>query len=238
MKRSSAAKDDFEESLDNDSPDQAGQYTESPDETLYESDPPSPADESGEEPPRPRSILDDHEYLCQLALLMHLQGITQKEIARQLNRNERTIRRMIKEAREKGLVRVDNLKPWGELSDILLMMDKYRSELLDLKRWAEDWNEATLRLRCLRELMVMEEKRLNIFRKVGLFDGYKPQINPDRLADIFKPECRTKVEDEDEDEYEEEYEDEEEYDEEEEEEEEEEEAGPDDEAGSDDEAGG
>ena len=44
MKRSSVAKDDFEESLDNDSPDQAGQYTESPDETLYESDPPSPAD--------------------------------------------------------------------------------------------------------------------------------------------------------------------------------------------------
>ena len=228
MKRSSAAKDDFEESPDNDSPDQAGQYTESPDETLYESDPPSPAnglaDNSGEEPTQPWSFLDDHEYLCWLALWLHLGGITQKEIARQLNRNERTIRRMIKEAREKGLVRVDNLKPWGELSDILLMMDKYRSELLDLKRWAKDWNEAPLLLRCLRELAVMEEKRLNIFRKVGLFDGYKPQINPDRLADIFKPECRTKVEDEDEDEDEEECEDEEEYD-------DEEEDGSDDEAG-------
>ncbi len=198
------------------------------------SDQPSPvtelANDSIDEPSSSENKsngLDDHEYMCRLALFMHLRGITQKETARQLSRSERTIRRMIKEAREKGLVRVDNLKPWGELSDILLMMDEYRSDLLGLKRWAEDWNDATLRLRCLRELVVMEEKRLNILRKVGLFDGYKPQINPDRLADIFKPECRTKVEDEDEDEdeYEEEFE-------------EEEEAGPDDEAGSDDEAGG
>ena len=47
-----------------------------------------------------------------------------------------------------------------------------------------------------------------MLRKVGLFDGYNPHINPDRLADLFKPDDRTKVEDDDEEEYEEEYEDE------------------------------
>ncbi len=49
---------------------------------------------------------------------------------------------------------------------------------------------------------------MNILRKVGLFDGYKPQIDSNPFADLFKPECRTKVEDDDEEEYEEEYEDE------------------------------
>ena len=191
------------------------------------SDQPSPdtelANDSIDEPSSSENNsngLDDHEYMCRLALSMHLRGITQKETARQLSRSERTIRRMIKEAREKGLVRVDNLKPWGELSDILLMMDEYRSDLLGLKRWAEDWNDATLRLRCLRELVVMEEKRLNILRKVGLFDGYTPRQDSDPFANLLNPECRTKVEDDDEEEYEEEYE-----------EEEEEEDGSDDEAG-------
>ena len=49
-----------------------------------------------------------------------------------------------------------------------------------------------------------------MLRKVGLFDGYTPRQDPNPFANLFNPECRTKVEDDDEEEYEEECEDEEE----------------------------
>jgi hypothetical protein len=79
---------------------------------------------------------------------------------------------MIKTAREKGLVRVENLKPSGELSDILVMLDKNRSDLLKLKDDAYSRQNDMLQLRCLRDLAALEERRLNILRKVGLFLAY------------------------------------------------------------------
>ena len=112
MKRSSAAKDDFEESPDNDSPDQAGQYTESPDETLYESDQLSPdTDESDEElsPSEDEGdALDVDEYKLRHALLLHIRGQTYGDIAARFNKSERTVRRWVKKAREKRLVCVDS----------------------------------------------------------------------------------------------------------------------------------
>ncbi len=98
---------------------------------------------------------------------------------------------------------------------MLLMMDKNRSELLDIQVRAQHQGEVMVELRWLRDQAALEERRLNMLRKVGLFDGYKPQQDSDPFADLFKTECRTKVEDDDdyedhdegEDDYEDDYED-------------------------------
>lgn len=93
------------------------------------------------------------------------------------------------------LVRVDKLKPWEELSAILLMIDQHRAELVDLKKMAKENRDGSLTLRCLRELTAMEEKRLRILQKVGLFTGYRPERDP--LSRLLDDTDRTKVEDDD-----------------------------------------
>ena len=103
---------------------------------------------------------------------------------------------MIKTARERGLVRVDNLKPWGALHDTLVMLDEHRKELLELKHHAYGMQDGPLQLRCLRDLVALEEKRFNILRKVGLFEGYKPQKGPDYYQRTFEEQThRSRVED-------------------------------------------
>jgi len=194
----------FKKPDDNDTPNQGGQYTESPDETFPESDQPSPVDRlpdnSNEElsPPEDESdALDVDEHKCQTALLMYLQGLTQKDIAIRLNRSERTIRRWIKTAKENGIGRVDTLNPSEELSYILTMLDTHRRDLIKVKDCAASMEDGALQLRCLRELVALEERRLNIYRKVGLFVGYKPKGAPDIFAEMFGGLSGTKVEGED-----------------------------------------
>jgi transposase len=138
--------------------------------------------------------------LCQHALLMLLHGMSRREIAASFGKSERTIRRWIKKAKKKGLINVDRLKPWEQLSYILSMINQHRGELLDLKGRAIENGDGPLTLRCLRELTVMEEKRLSILKKVGLFDGYSPRRTLDWLAEMSDDSCRTEVEEEEEDE--------------------------------------
>lgn len=194
----------FKKPDDNDTPNQGGQYTESPDETFPESDQPSPVDRlpdnSDEElsPPEDESdALDVDEHKCRTVLLLYLQGTTQKNIAILYKRSERTIRRWIETAKEMGLVRVDNLNPSEELSYMLTMLDTHRREIIKVKDCAASVDNWVLQLRCLRELAALEERRFNIYRKIGLYAGYKPKGAPDIFAEMFGGLSGTKVEGED-----------------------------------------
>lgn len=173
---------------------------------------PDPASEDDLSPAQEDAdFLDVDEAMCRHALLLHLKGQTYQEIADVYGRSERTIRRWVKKAKERGLLRVDKLKPWEQPSEVLVMTEQYRAELLNLKQSAQKKGDAALELRCLRELFAMEEKRLRILDKVGLFDGYSAYRSPMvRIMERFDvdSDCRTEVEDDEfEDEEDEDYED-------------------------------
>ena len=144
------------------------------------------------------------------ALLMSLNGQSQKEIATHFHRDERTIRRWIKKAREDGLVRLDKLKPWDALFEILLKLDQNRIELLELKQTAQENDDGALVLRCLSNLNALEDKRYRMLDRIGLFKRYSP-YNPPLDLSFGNGEDRTKVDDDDEveDEYDDNYEEEE-----------------------------
>jgi len=154
-----------------------------------------PSDENQTDTP------DVDESLRLQALIMFLNGQTQKQISAHFHRDERTIRRWIKKAREDGLVRLDNLKPWDALSEILLKIDQNRIELLELKQAAQEAGDGALVLRCIHNLNAMEEKRFRILDRIGLFKGYSP-YNPPLNLSMSDVEDRTKVYDDDEVEYE------------------------------------
>ena len=103
----------------------------------------------------------------------------------------RQVRNLSTEARRLTLGVPAELSPEEAVADCLFIFDQARADLLRLKRKAEEAGDDQLVLKCVDKLGLLEARRLEILRRVGLFDGYVfagsiPDDPHRQRADAFK----------------------------------------------------
>ena len=125
--------------------------------------------------------------LARLKLVLSLvaQGKKHKEIAAHIGRDPRTVRRMLKQAKELGLAVSEHLVPEDAVAQVMQDFAGLRADLIDMKREAEAGGNFKHRLWCARELLRLEVGYVATLDRIGFFDGYRvrPTDLPDPGAD-------------------------------------------------------
>ncbi len=103
-------------------------------------------------------------------LNMLLEGRTQKEIAAHFDKNVRTIRRWIIEAKRRKLALTEGLTPQQALADFLYCCAAQMADLLRMKSAAEAQGDFGVAVRCSRELLRHEATRMAVLERLGLFN--------------------------------------------------------------------
>ena len=117
--------------------------------------------------------LDPNIVRLRMVHAMQAQGKKLKVIAAHFGRDERTIRRWLKQARELGLAVTGDLVPEDAVSEVVQNFAGHRADLLDLKREAEAEGNFGHRIWCTRELIKLEVAYVGVMERIGFFDGYR-----------------------------------------------------------------
>ncbi len=122
------------------------------------------------------TIDDAKLHLC---LLMHLQGRTQKEIAKHFGVTDRTIRNWFEKLKDRKLAISKDLDPHNEVSRTLFRFAAREAELLEWKRDAEADCDRKAMQAFAKELRQLEKARFDFLRRLGLFTDLRFKVRPE-----------------------------------------------------------
>jgi hypothetical protein len=115
---------------------------------------------------------DDNVARYLLVLHMRAQGKTQAQVGAYLGKDERTIRRYEKCAREMGLVESATITPQEMVDEINNHFLGLKADSLDLKMQAKAENNGKLVLLCIKALRDLELAWIAALDRIGYFDNY------------------------------------------------------------------